>query len=166
MFAVVRTGGRQYRVEQGRSVTVGRLPGDVGDTIELGDVLLMGDGDDVTLGAPAIDGARVLGRIDAQGRSPKVIVFRYKAKTRQRTKRGHRQEFTRLFVSDILAPGQEPAQKKRTTRKTAAEAAAPEPELEAAVAVATEPAVAEPAPEEPAKPKRRTRRKAEPEATE
>jgi large subunit ribosomal protein L21 len=147
VYAVVRTGGKQYRVEEGRSIKIDRLPGDPGDTIELGDVLLMGEGDAVTLGAPTIAGARVVGTIAEQGRAPKIVVFRYKAKTRSRKKTGHRQQFTRLVVSDILAAGQEPKPK-------AERAAAPEP---VATVAETATAVA-PADEKP----KRSRRKVEP----
>jgi large subunit ribosomal protein L21 len=139
VFAVVRTGGRQYRVQEGRTITVGRLPGEPGETVEVGDVLMIGEGDDVTVGTPLIDGARVLGTIAEQGRAKKVVVFRYKAKTRSRKKTGHRQHFTKVVVDDILAPGQEPKPKP-----------APEPE----------PAADEAAAE--AAPKRRRRKKAEP----
>jgi large subunit ribosomal protein L21 len=112
LYAVIRTGGKQYRVQEGREVRVGKLPGAPGDTIELGDVLLMGDGDAVTVGAPTIEGARVLGTIAEQARDRKVVVFRYKAKTRSRKKTGHRQHFTRVVIDDILAPGQEPKPKQ------------------------------------------------------
>jgi large subunit ribosomal protein L21 len=108
VYAVVKTGGKQYRVEEGRAIKVERLAGEPGDTVELGEVLLMGEGADVTVGAPFIEGARVVGTIAEQGRSKKIVVFRYKAKTRQRKKTGHRQHFTRVLVSDILAKGQEP----------------------------------------------------------
>jgi large subunit ribosomal protein L21 len=147
VYAVVRTGGKQYRVEEGRSIKVDRLPGDPGDTVELGDVLLMGEGEAVTLGAPTIDGARVIGTIAEQGRAPKIVVFRYKAKTRSRKKTGHRQQFTRLVVSDILAAGEAP--KPKSERKAPAATAVEEPVEAAAPPVATD------------KPKR-SRRKAEP----
>jgi large subunit ribosomal protein L21 len=124
LYAVVRTGGKQYRVEEGRRLKVERLAGEVGDSVELADVLLMSDGDAVTVGAPAIEGARVLGTIEQQGRSQKVIVFRYKAKTRSRKKTGHRQAFTTLVIDDILAPGQEPKPKQAAE---AAPEAEPEP---------------------------------------
>lgn len=121
VYAVVRTGGKQYRVQEGRRIRVDRLAGEPGETIELGDVLLMGEGDDVTVGTPTVAGARVLGTIAEQGRAKKVIVFRYKPKTRSRKKTGHRQHFTTIVVDDILAAGQQPKPKK-----------APEPEPEAA----------------------------------
>jgi large subunit ribosomal protein L21 len=182
VYAVVRTGGKQYRVEEGRAVKVDRLPGEPGDTVELGDVLLMGEGDEITIGAPTIDGARVLGTIAEQGRADKIIVFRYKPKTRSRKKTGHRQHFTKVVVDDILAAGQQPkpkaavaapveetpaaAPKKRGRRKPAADeetAATPEVAPDATEATGEAPtdqpeAAAEEAPA--AKPKR-TRRKTE-----
>ncbi len=160
MYAVVRTGGKQYRVEEGRPITIERLPGEPGQTIELNDVLLLADGDSITVGGPVIQGARVVGTIAEQGRTKKVIVFRYKAKTRARKKTGHRQQFTRLMVEDILAPGQEPkpkqaaaaapaeaaeeAPKPRRRARAAAPAAAPQAEAPAAEPQAEAPA-AEPA---------------------
>lgn len=111
MYAVVRTGGKQYRVQEGHSLRVDRLPGELGETIELRDVLLLADGDNVTVGNPLIEGARVVGTIAEQGRGKKVIVFRFKAKTRARKKTGQRHAFTRFRVEDILAPGQEPKPK-------------------------------------------------------
>ena len=115
MFAVVRTGGKQYRVQEGRTVRIGKLPGEPGETVELGDVLMMGDGSDVTIGSPSIAGARVVGTIAEQGREKKIVVFRYKSKTRQRKKTGHRQHFTAVRIEDILAPGQSPKPKKERT---------------------------------------------------
>jgi large subunit ribosomal protein L21 len=148
VYAVVRTGGKQYRVEEGRSIKVERLTGDPGDTVELGEVLLMGEGADVTVGAPFIEGARVVGTIAEQGRTKKIVVFRYKNKTRQRKKTGHRQHFTRVLVSDILTKGQEP--------KPRAERPKPAVSAEAPAAVAE-------APEEP-KPKSRRAKPGTPEA--
>jgi large subunit ribosomal protein L21 len=83
----------------------------VGDTVELGDVLLIGAEGDIMVGAPTVAGARVLGTIAEQGRARKIVVFRYKAKTRSRKKTGHRQQFTKVIVDDILAAGQEPKPK-------------------------------------------------------
>jgi large subunit ribosomal protein L21 len=190
VYAVVRTGGKQYRVEEGRAIKVEHLPGEPGDTVELADVLLMGEGDDVTIGAPTIEGARVVGTIAEQGRADKIIVFRYKAKTRSRKKTGHRQHFTRIVVDDILAAGQSPkpraakaapvaeeeapaeAPRKRGRRKAEAEAevtAEAEATTEARTTVdeaTAEPAAAEATPDEeateaPAEKPKRTRRKTE-----
>lgn len=122
MYALVRTGGKQYRVEEGRSILIERLPGDAGDTVELGEVLLMADGDAITVGAPTIEGARIVGTIAEQGRAKKILVFHYRNKTRHRKKNGHRQQFTRLVVDDILGAGQEPKPKAAKTEAVAAEA--------------------------------------------
>jgi large subunit ribosomal protein L21 len=154
LYAVVRTGGKQYRVEEGHALKVERLPGEPGESIELNDVLLLDDAGSVTVGTPVIAGARVLGTIAEQGRARKILVFKYKSKTRSRKKNGHRQLFTRLVVSDILAPGEQP----KLTKAAPAEAAAPEAEAapkrrSRAKAAATDVAAVE-------KPKR-TRKKAE-----
>jgi large subunit ribosomal protein L21 len=158
MYAIVRTGGKQYRVEEGRSLEVERLPAEEGATIELGDVLLIAEDGTVTVGAPTIAGARVLAHVDGHGRGKKIIIFTYKSKVRTRSKTGHRQWFTRLTVEEILRPGEEAkAKPKRARRAKAAE----EPEAEAAEAEAE--ALAEPVAEAPAvqeAPKRRTRRAA------
>jgi large subunit ribosomal protein L21 len=133
VYAVVQTGGKQYRVEAGRAVKIERIEGDPGDTVELGEVLLMADGDNVTVGAPTISGARVVGTIAEQGRTKKIVVFRYKAKTRQRTKTGHRQHFTRIVVDDILAPGE-----KAKPREKKAAPPPPEPTEEESITIAEE----------------------------
>lgn len=123
MYALVRTGGKQYRVEEGRSIKIERLPGDAGDTIELGEVLLMGDGDAITIGTPTIEGARIVGTIAEQGRAKKILVFHFRNKTRHKKKNGHRQHFTRFVVDDILAAGQEP--KPKTAKAEPVAEAAP-----------------------------------------
>ncbi len=102
MYAIVNTGGKQYRVQPGDTVRVEYLPGDQGDLIELDDVRLLAEDDGaVTIGAPTVDGAKVTAEVVAQGRGKKVIVFKYKAKTRYRRKNGHRQNYTELRVTDI-----------------------------------------------------------------
>lgn len=102
MYAIVNTGGKQYRVAPGDTLRVEYLPADEGDLVELEDVrMLSDDGGAVTMGAPSIDGAKVTAEVLAQGRAKKVIVFKYKAKTRYRRKNGHRQNFTELRVTDI-----------------------------------------------------------------
>ncbi len=104
MYAVVRTGGKQYRVTQGQTLLVELLPGQPGDRIELTDVLMLGEGDDVTVGQPLVEGAKVGAQITGQHRSRKVEVFRYKAKKRVRVRRGHRQRQTRLHIQSIEGP--------------------------------------------------------------
>jgi large subunit ribosomal protein L21 len=107
MYAIVKTGGKQYRAEAGRTLEVERLPVGEGDTVELGEVLMIADDGDVTIGTPLIEGARVIARVDSNGRAPKIIVFKYKSKVRSRKKTGHRQNFTRLTVEQIVKPGEE-----------------------------------------------------------
>ena len=101
MYAVLRTGGKQYRVESGNSVEVEKLDGAVGDTITLDDVLLIAEGDDVTVGQPNVAGATVTAKITGQYRGNKIQVFRYRPKKRIRVRRGHRQYLTRLEITSI-----------------------------------------------------------------
>ena len=101
MYAVVRTGGKQVRVEPGRSVRVEKLPGDVGDSIELGEVLLVGGEGETRVGTPLLDGTRVMGKITAQGRGPKITVFKMKRRKGYRRKAGHRQDYTEILVDKI-----------------------------------------------------------------
>lgn len=103
MYAVIRTGGKQYRVALGEQVEVEKLPGDVGDTINLDDVLLVANGDNVTIGQPVVEGATVTARITGQYRGNKILVFRYRPKKRIRVRRGHRQYLTRLQIESINA---------------------------------------------------------------
>jgi large subunit ribosomal protein L21 len=173
MYAIVRSGGKQHRVEEGRAFNVERLPAEEGATVELGEVLLIADDGEVTVGTPVIEGARVLAQVEAHGRDKKIVVFKYKAKVRTRKKTGHRQHFTRLAVTDILRPGQKPktaAKPKRKRRTKAAEASEEPPAAEATdetpvaeakpAGVAPEPSVADAPATGKASPKRRTRRKA------
>ena len=170
MYAIVRTGGKQYRVEEGRSLQVDRLSAEEGSKLELNDVLLIADDGEVTVGEPTIEGARVLAEVEEQGRHAKIIVFKYKSKVRTRKKTGHRQHYTRLTIQEILRPGQKPkqaAKPKRARRKKADEAPAAEADEAAAAeataeAAAEAPAVEAPAAEaatETAKPKRGAGRK-------
>lgn len=101
-FAVIQTGGKQHRVEPGQVIDVEKLPVEEGQTVELTDVLLVSDGNGLRHGRPLVDGAKVVGRVVKQGRGPKIIVFKYKAKTRYRKKTGHRQASTRVEIQDII----------------------------------------------------------------
>ncbi len=103
MFAIVRTGGKQYRVMPGQTIVVERLPQEVGQQIVLAEVLLVSTADGVRLGSPLVEGARVRARILAHGRGPQIDVFRYKPKKRYRRLNGHRQEQTHLLIEGIEA---------------------------------------------------------------
>jgi large subunit ribosomal protein L21 len=103
MYAVIKTGGKQYRVEPGATIRVEKLPGDKGTTVELGDVLLVADGENVTVGAPHVPGASVKAEIVAQGLGPKLLIFKFRRRKAYRKKTGHRQPFTALKITDITA---------------------------------------------------------------
>ena len=159
MYAIVRTGGKQYRVEEGRAITVERLPAEEGSTVELDEVLLIADDGEVTIGTPLIEGARVLAQVETNGRAKKIIVFKYRAKVRTRKKTGHRQAFSRLAVTEILRPGQQSkdeAKPEPSPRKAAPAKAKAEAPAEAKAAEATPSAEEASVTEAPAAPKRRT----------
>jgi large subunit ribosomal protein L21 len=118
VYAVVRTGGKQYKVEEGRTIDVERLQAPEGERVELSEVLLLADGGNVTVGTPTVAGAKVVAEVVEHGRGKKIIIFKYKAKTRHRTKTGHRQAYTRLAIREIQADGEKP--KPRQRRKKAA----------------------------------------------
>lgn len=103
MYAVIRTGGKQYSVAPGDSVEVEKLPGNVGETIQLTDVLLVANGDAVQIGAPTVAGASVSAKITGQYRGNKVRILRYRPKKRIRVRMGHRQYLTRLQIESIQA---------------------------------------------------------------
>ena len=102
MYAVVETGGKQVRMNPGEAVRVDKLSGEVGDTVELSDVLLVGGGESgVKVGTPKVEGAKVVGTITAQGRHPKIRVFKMKRRKGYRRTSGHRQSFTEIMVDRI-----------------------------------------------------------------
>ena len=118
IYAIIETGGKQYKVTEGQDLKVDHLEAAEGKAVELDRVLLIADGDNVTVGKPTIDGAKVLASVKQDGRGDKVIVFKYKSKVRYRRKNGHRQPFTSLSIEKILPPGVEaPKPVKRTRRK-------------------------------------------------
>jgi large subunit ribosomal protein L21 len=106
MFAVIKSGGRQYKVAVGQKLEVNRLPVEDGAQIAIEEVLLISDADTTRIGSPFIDNAQVLATVDGQARGEKLIVFKYKAKKRYRHRRGHRQELTILTIDDIVSDGQ------------------------------------------------------------
>jgi large subunit ribosomal protein L21 len=101
MYAVVSTGGKQYRVEAGGELVVERVPGDAGDAITFDRVLVVGDGEAVTIGTPVIEGASVSGTVLGEALGPKLIVFKFKQKATYRRKNGHRQHLTRVRIDEI-----------------------------------------------------------------
>jgi large subunit ribosomal protein L21 len=109
MYAVIETGGKQYRVEVGTELEVELLDAEPGKTISVGRVLLVADGDDASIGQPVVDGASVSAEVVRQGRGEKVIAFKYRPKARRRVKKGHRQELTVLRISDITLNGKSAA---------------------------------------------------------
>jgi large subunit ribosomal protein L21 len=102
MYAILETGGKQYKVKPGDVIEVERIDGEVGAQVELNRVLMVtGDDGTSTFGSPALDGATVTAEVVEQGKGPKIIVFKYKNKTRYRRKTGHRQQLTRLRIGDV-----------------------------------------------------------------
>ena len=103
MYAVIKTGGKQYKVTEGDVLRVEKLNAEVNATVELTEVLLVAGGDNVKVGKPLVEGARVVVEVLSQGKGPKVINFKYKPKKASHRKRGHRQLFTEIKVTSIIA---------------------------------------------------------------
>jgi len=101
MYAVIRTGGKQYRVKEGDIFNIERLPGDEGSAVTFDEVLALGEGEDLKLGAPLLEGAKVEAEILTQGRAKKILVFKFKRRQGYKRMRGHRQYFTRVRVKSI-----------------------------------------------------------------
>ena len=150
MYAVIETGGKQYRVEVGTQLEVELLDVEPGKTITLDRVLLVADGDQASIGQPVVSGAQVSAEVVSQIRGPKTISFKYRPKARSRVKKGHRQELTVLRISDIVLAGKSAAadsKKAADAAKTervrleeaAAAQAAKDAELAAKLAVSAEP---------------------------
>ena len=158
MYAVVNSGGKQYKVQQGDLLRVEKLCGDVGSPVTFDRVMMYSDGESVSVGQPLLDSVAVEGHIVEQGKARKIIVFKYKRRKRFRRKNGHRQEFTAVLIDSIKAKGtktakaaeaeaaaeakpeavaeakpaeaQEAAPKKEVAKEAAAKKAAPEKEAE------------------------------------
>ena len=102
MYAVIKTGGKQYRVTEGVRLRVEKLAGDVGATLTFDEVLMLG-GDKVSIGTPLVSGAKVTATIVAQDRDKKIIVFKFRRRKNYRRKRGHRQPFTEIKITGVSA---------------------------------------------------------------
>jgi large subunit ribosomal protein L21 len=158
MYAVIETGGKQYRVEVGTELAVELLEVEPGQEITLERVLLVADGEEAAIGRPVVDGATVSARVLRNDRADKVISFKYKPKARRRVKKGHRQEQTVLRITDVVLNGKsaadeatKAAEAKKTERMRLEEAAATQAAADAALAATLAAKVAEAAPEAPKK---------------
>lgn len=171
MYAVIETGGKQYRVEVGTELEVELLDAEAGNTITLDRVLLVADGDDASIGQPLVSNATVSAEVLRRDRGPKLISFKYRPKARTRVKKGHRQELTVLRISDITLDGKsaaksakKAAEDAKTERmrleEVAAKQAAADAELAAKLAAKAEPKAEAAAPAK----KGRGRAKAAPDA--
>ena len=118
-YAVFKTGGKQYRVKPGDTLDVEKLSVAVDSIAEFGEVLAISNNGEVTFGSPTIEGARVLARVDSHYKDKKLMVFKYKAKTRYRRKKGHRQTYTRLVIQDIQSEPPAPPSRRRTRASAA-----------------------------------------------
>ena len=152
MYALVRTGGKQYRVAKDDTILVERIAADEGAEVILDDVVMLGDGDKVTIGTPRVEGAAVSATVVSQTRGPKIIIFRRKRRKNHRRTQGHRQDLTLLKINAIaedgksLKPKATPARKagtkeeaapKAAPKKAAAKKTAPKAEAKAAPKKAT-----------------------------
>ena len=118
MFAVIKTGGKQYRVAAKDVITVEKIKGEPGDIVEFAEVLLLG-GDSPVVGSPTVSGATVAGEVVEQTRGPKVIAFKKRRRKNSRRKRGHRQELSVIRITEILTDGRKPTPKAATAESAA-----------------------------------------------
>jgi large subunit ribosomal protein L21 len=173
MYAVVSTGGKQYRVEPGTQLSVDRLPAEPGASVTFDRVLLVGDGDQVTIGTPIVDGASVTATVLREERGPKLVIFKFKQKVKYRRRTGHRQHLTLVRIDRIDADGRSasveqapvakapageeakarPAARPRSRRRAQVEAESAD-QADASVTAAESPVEEAQAEEAPAKPKR------------
>ncbi len=165
MFAVIKSGGRQYKVSVGEKLEVNRLPVEEGEQVEIGEVLLISDADQTMIGAPFVDNAKVVATVGGHPRGKKLIVFKYKSKKRYRHRRGHRQELTVLTIDDIIANGKSlvtgEAPRAKEDRLEDVDVAAPEATDESAEAAQEAPTTSD-----AGEKRTRRRRSAKAEATE
>jgi len=117
IYAIIETGGKQYKVTPGQTIDVERLDVGENNTVDLDKVLLIADGDKVTVGTPTIEGAKVVATSQGEGKGKKIIVFKYKPKVRYRRKTGHRQFHTRLVIDKIIEPGAAQVELPKKTRR-------------------------------------------------
>ncbi len=103
VYAIIRDRGMQYRVEEGQILEIALLDAEPGSQLELEEVLLVGGGEQTLVGAPLVDGAKVLAKVLGEAKGEKIVVFKYKNKKRYRRRTGHRQQYTRITISEIVS---------------------------------------------------------------
>ena len=135
MYAVIKTGGKQYRVAPEQKIQIEKLAGSAGDHVEFTDVLMVANGGAIDVGAPFVAGATVVGEIASQDRGPHIIIFKKRRRKHYRRRNGHRQDLTSVTIVEILTGGAKPAKKAAVPKKQTAEAAPA-----AGIAKVTEPA--------------------------
>ena len=126
MYAIIETGGKQYRVTEGQQIRIEKIKADNGQQVKFDRVLVLGDGAEAKVGAPYVDGAAVFGDVIETGKGKKVIIFKYKAKKDYRKKQGHRQPYTLVEITGISANGTAPAKKAAPAAEAKEEASADE----------------------------------------
>ena len=161
MYAVVNTGGKQYKVRQGEVLRVEKLSGEVGSPVTFDRVLMFSDGENVSIGQPVLDGVSVEGHIVEQGKAKKIIVFKYKRRKRFRRKKGHRQEFTAVQIDSINAKGTKAAKGAEPKAEPKAEIKEPKAKKAEAKKAAPKKETAKKAETKKAAPKKETAKKAE-----
>ena len=140
MYAVIKTGGKQYKVAKDEVLAIEKLAGDAGDSVSFEEVLMLSDGETTTVGSPTVAGAVVTAEVVEQTRAPKIIVFKKNRRKGYRRTKGHRQDLTKVRITDILAEGAKPkkaaAKPKKAKKEETTTAEAPA-ETEAAPAAET-----------------------------
>ncbi len=122
MYAVIKTGGKQYRVAANQKILIEKLEGEAGDQIQFTDVLMVGNGADVSVGAPLVAGATVVGEIEKQARGPHLIIFKKRRRKHYRRRNGHRQDLTSVTITEILTGGAKPAAMAKAAKPAVAAA--------------------------------------------
>jgi large subunit ribosomal protein L21 len=161
MYAVLNSGGKQYKVQKGEVLKVEKISGDVGSSVTFDRVLMFSDGENVNIGKPLLDSVSVEGHIVEQGKARKIIVFKYKRRKRFRRKNGHRQEFTAVLIDSIKAKGTKAAKAAEPKAEAKAEVKESETQKAAPKKAAPKKAVAKETAAKEAAPKKETAEKAE-----
>ncbi len=127
MYAVIKTGGKQYRVAANDKILIEKLDGAAGDQVNFTEVLMVSNGGTVDIGAPFLSGATVVGEIEKQARGPHIIIFKKRRRKHYRRRNGHRQDLTSVTITEILTGGAKPAAKAKAKPEAKAEASEPSP---------------------------------------